>query len=986
MKQIPLYLILTLLLTLAVPTDSLALFEKGHLVDYYEYNARECFKHKKWSEGKKFLDEGWEEYGSLSVMNELMGWYYYHYKKYDRSRFYLIRSLRDDKSNTHSRELIAKVEEETGNYSSAICYINELLESNPYSRDLWRRKINMYRKQGNHVEADRLLHRLAQIYPNDVTVKKDIAYVNELKLAKMKTTGNATDRIEALKNLVATYPQNPEYYLSLSNAYLQAGRTEEATETAGRGATITKSAMLMKKRADILAEQGRYVEALNYLRECQKSHPSATLTSTINDLEMDAANNAQLNDPYTAMARVYSKQHSGEALTYLLNTAIARGYYDDALEYIRDAKGGKGEDTDLMYKEYIVQRRLGNRNAALSVLTRLYEKTPNNEDVVESLAELRYEAAAEQMNYGQYAEAIPDLQFAAEKAVDPELRKGAMQRLFNCYYETKRYDQAQQVLDKMRTAFAYDNYLYQKAALLKEQGRTDTALQMLANEYQRTTDPQKAQMIAYQYEEYALPYIKEMVEKGMTRQADKAVKNALNICPTSNDLLHQAITTSSILGNKEDYEALVKRGREKYPEDPFFIVKEAGLLNDRKQYSEAVALLRPELDIYVGDSTVVGAFAESSMRLALDQSKAKAYNSAIATLDTALVYSAGNRELLYTKGLVYESMHEYDSAYVYQKYYKPTLMDYREHSRHLNELQHQGFRNELSLIYQQSRPGSEDVISANAFATYTRKNKYNDYAFSLSYAGRDGKSSDNLGTKDMESGGTGIQLGVDWKHRIKDSSWAFGVGAAWASKYFPEITLRAHVEKELKKQWLLNLHASYRQLKIYEKVYSVQWDEAERQYVYVHTGWDGTSKGLIQVGLTGQKTIEQFIIQGSTDVFMLNSKMYVNGQVKGMFYPIEQSKTSIYAVVGVGNAPQTELIDNSLPTGFSKLNTFVGAGLMWFFNKHIAGALSGTWYTMYRSQEVQTGSVDDGIMSITSSSNTDYKNVFYIQGQVLICF
>lgn len=41
---------------------------------------------------------------------------------------------------------------------------------------------------------------------------------------------------------------------------------------------------------------------------------------------------------------------------------------------------------------------------------------------------------------------------------------------------------------------------------------------------------------------------------------------------------------------------------------------------------------------------------------------------------------------------------------------------------------------------------------------------------------------------------------------------------------------------------------------------------------------------------------------------------------------------------------------------------------------------------MYRSQEVQTGVTGTDYSTITSSSSTDYKNMFYIQGHLVVTF
>ena len=127
--------------------------ERDGTAGYYDNVVRKYFKRGQWQEGKKVLDKGMESYYWLSSLNELEGQYWLHYRQYDKARYYLIRSLKDDASNTHSKEMLAKIEEETKNYSAAIVYINELLEANPYNYSLWKKKISLYRLQGNNEEA-----------------------------------------------------------------------------------------------------------------------------------------------------------------------------------------------------------------------------------------------------------------------------------------------------------------------------------------------------------------------------------------------------------------------------------------------------------------------------------------------------------------------------------------------------------------------------------------------------------------------------------------------------------------------------------------------------------------------------------------------------------------------------------------------------------------------------------------------------------------
>lgn len=982
-----------ILITLVLAVCCPAVAGAAVLPDSVEHYTRRQFKARNWQAGKKMLDAHWADYGDLAVMNELMGQYFYNLKEYDKARFYLVRALREDFTNTQARELIANVEEETGNYSSAICYVNEILENNPYSQGWWRRKINLYRKQGNHLEADRLLERLRRIYPDDQQVKNDVTAMHEVRLKNQKLENDVQGQISSLRELIEAQPKETDYYLSLANLLLQTGRVLEAEEVLARGIRATGNPALIRKRAGILGDQGRYSEAVNYLRSMQSQYRLGSLASEINKMEMAAAEAAVLNDPYSAMARVYAKQHDREALNYLLNTSISRGYYGDALMYIEEAKG-KGPGTEqLLYKEYTVHKRLGNQKAALGVLLKMYERFPDNTEVKDELSAIRYEEAIEMMNMQEYGEAIPLLEFAEANSSEADIKRSSLVRLFNCFFETKDYEGALQILGRLHEAGLYDtdDYDMHRANLLMAQGKNIDALRLLEQAYNNSTNQQKKKLIAYQYEELAQPYIKDLIQKGMIRVADRELKTALTVCPTSNDFLHQAITCADILGDKEGYNARVMAGRVNYPDDPFFIVKEAAMMGAKGNYRGALDMLRPQMDIFIGDSTLTGAFAENSLALANEQIKEKEHKKALATLDSALYFRPTDNELLYTKGLVYEAMHDYKNAYSYLKRYKPTLMDFQEHKRHLEELQAHDFVNEVTFSYQKARPGSEDIITSNAFASYMTKRGENSYTFNLGYAGRDGVEQGNLGKEDTEAGGAGFLLGLDWSHQRIGSKWSYSLGGSWGSRYFPKVTVRAQVGYDIKPSWTVDVHASARMIKTFTRRY--EWQPNPEKYlpedpdsVYVATGWNGKNTILAQAGIGVQHEVGQWNLAGSLDAFMMSGKPYFNGNLKAQFFPVEGSRTAIYATGGAGSAPQTELLDNSMPAGFSKLNTYVGAGLLLFFNRHIAGSIAGTWYNMYRSQTIQTGIWSAAENIVTSTMKTDYKNMFYLQGQVVISF
>ena len=139
---------LFLLITSSIGTNNDPL-----LPEDYAKIVQEHFANEEWEEGKTLLEEGLGRYPKVSDLQWLMGKYWHHKKDYDQARYHLIKAIEDNYNNVNAKQLLVDVEENTQNYSSAICYVNELLEVNPYWRGLWRRKIDLYRKQGNDVEV-----------------------------------------------------------------------------------------------------------------------------------------------------------------------------------------------------------------------------------------------------------------------------------------------------------------------------------------------------------------------------------------------------------------------------------------------------------------------------------------------------------------------------------------------------------------------------------------------------------------------------------------------------------------------------------------------------------------------------------------------------------------------------------------------------------------------------------------------------------------
>lgn len=902
-------------------TTMKSVFIKEGTPAYYEHTTRQLFKQGKWEQGRKVLEEGLKSYESLSTLNELMGSYWLHHKQYDKARYYLIRSLRDDKDNLQSKEMLLRVEELTKHYSSAIVYCNELLESSPYNLRLWKKKIELFRLQGNYAEASRQLARLREIFPESAEIKNEMVYDQENKFRKARTAGDLQKQEDALRELLQLDPKNEEFQMALCNLLLQTGRSEEALDVAGYAATLTANPYLfVEKKASILGELGRYNEALSYLKNAQANIPSlrarsGELTKLANSLEEDAARAALQNDPYTAYARIYEKDHSEEALTYLLNTSMSRGYLDDALVYIAEARKRHGDTKNLLSREYSIQRRLSNNRAANAILEKMHANWPDDQEINEDLCAVRLVEVRNMMDLGFFKEASAVLENIRTYSISDETKQSIEQRLFTCYVKTGERQKAIAQLNNLNID------INTKAAL---------------------------------YEEVAVPYIRQLISEGKLHHANKEIQVALDMGNPSADILRMGINTSLQLRDGDKARSLVALGKKRYPDDPFFTLKDAQFMAENGEYDSARAVLRPLLDTYVGDSTVVNAYVESCEQLSLKYLKEKDTDRALALVDDAMQYRPTSQSLILTKAMIYKSRKEWDKAVAAYVQYHPSLAELKEYNRTLEAMRFHLLHNQVSIDYQLARPASEDQITSTALVAYTRYCKKDNYTLTLGYAGRDGLSQAIESNDDK--GGTGVSISGEWEHEWNEKLTT-NVIAGCANKFFPRLRLEGKASYVLPNEYTAKASVSYRLVSTY------------------------SSTSLIGLSAGGTKGIERFNFGADLHLFALvgtesdyfTGSFFCNLSAIAKCFPLDDSRTNIFLSASVGNAPELSLIDYNMPTRFNQLNTMLSIGGIYAINSFIDFGLTGSWYSM-------------AVKSTSTDKPDSTKNYLYLNANVTIHF
>lgn len=968
---------------------------------YYDLMTRGKFSTGDWAGGKKLLDEGIKKYPQFSAMYELMGRYYIHQAEgqakgsktsnayYDKARYYLIRALNIDEKNVQARFHLLAVETETKHYSSAIVYCNDLLEENPYNEDLWRKKIDLYRKLGNHKEADSLLERLYTIYPGDDQLRKDLVERKTIAVKTLRDKGDVQGQEQTLRELVQYDPKNPDHHNALTNLLYRTGRISQAAEAAGQGAAATSKLEFVEKRASMLCEMNRHREAVEYVKSLiATGHNRKVLEPLLRQLETDAARAAQYNDAYTSYAKLYDSQHSLEALDYLVNTSIERWYLDDALMYVEESLKRRGESQKMLYNQYLINKRLGNTRKASSLLLNLYERFPNNEDIAEEMMLELLDASKELMSQNLYSDAIPMLEKVYYSNTYPYVKDAAFQRLYNCYFQTRQFAKAEKMLNTMDGV----KRITQTATLYNAWGKPKRALDFLAEGYNACdpADVDTRNLISYTYEEISLPYIKYLLTNNRVNEAIKQIKEANDICPSNVDVLRYGITAAQRKGDINAVAEYIVKGRNLYPNDPYFVLKDAQLRHLSGDHQATLDEIVPLLKEYSGDSLLIALYVESTVEIANEYLHNKQPDEALLVIQAALDIDPESPELYYVQGQAYEQKKEWLLAYESYRKYKPGYAELSEYNHHLEELFHHTLRNSVSFEYQQARPGNDDIISGNAYLNYSRIiNSRTTFSSGLAYAGRDGATTE--GDTEMTRGGTGVQLSAGLEYDFTNR-FTGKVEVAGATRYFPIIMGRLSGSYQFNNDWLLSAFGCYRLLRSYSGIYGWQssiigYDKFTNDPIYgdseyVRKGWSESKKSMIQLGVGLNKTINQFDLGAEVSGLLFAKNIYFNSNVKMKFFPQEGNASNIFAVAGLGTAPESSLIDRSLPVGFNKLNTFVGFGGSYFVNRWLTFTLSGTWYTMLSQSERLTTTY----IANDPYIREDYRNYFYVHAGAMITF
>lgn len=869
----------------------------------------------KWEEGKQLAETYLKQAPKDPDVRMLMGKYYIHKKNYDKARYQLVKSLEYAPGHVDAKHMLVTVETETKRYSSAICYINELLEVNPYWKGLWRKKIDLYREMGNHVEANRLLTRISQIYPQDAELSKDRAYQMDQRVLTSQKSGRIIESIDILNQYIEENPNKADSYLLLVDSYIKSGDYANALVATERGLNRFPNDMkLIQKKISVLEQSKRYSEILSYLSAQVKKSANAELQAQYNYFLMEAARHARASDPATLYGQIFQMRPADrESFQYHFNSLMAQGLYDDALAALIRHRSGAGNSKELDIKELNIYQRKDDKGRQSVLLENLFKKYPNDSDIKNSYVRTLLDRAKTSKESGLYDDAM----LLWDKVIlygDKEAVTLANQALYSTLVEQGRFQQAIKLLDEVLMKSPDDlMVLLKKADLLNKQGDYHQAMTIYEQSLGYAGEEQRGE-IMQAYDEVAAFTIKNLRQQYQLKEAWVVADRWLTINDSSKEALLIMINLSHQLVDKEGMLRFAQIAAQKHPRDMDVKIKLTEALNNfPDRYKLSWDLLSSQAEQHRYHEPLINTFSSTAEVYAQSLLKNKEYSSALEVLNTSLSYK-DSKSQKYLKGLAFEGLKKYDSAYYYQQFYEPTLLEVASYKQHLEALAIKTHKNVVAISHLHGRFGQEDVITSISTIEYLRLLQSGDaWGARVNYAGR------------LE--GKGIQGQIEWT-KMWSEKFSSRIDAALSNKFFAKLAANVSFTYYLKNEWQAETSLGHRSFYSDQKLSN------------------------IQVGVV--KHISDFQLSGHINNFLLiqqGDRNYLYNATGKAQYFMGGRRNYLLAMASIGNSPDIDLLDNQFYNSFNVLNTMVGAGIGRSLSKNVGGSIVGNWYNFSSSSE-----------------------------------
>lgn len=868
-------------------------------------------------------------------VQEFLGKCHLELGNYDRAR-YILRKAADAREFNYTALLyLTTIESLTGRHSSAICYINEMLEQTPYERGLWIRKMNLYREMGNHQEADRELKRLRQIFPDDQHIKDQYVYMLSQKAITNKKEGNYEDAKESFEEILKVEPGNEDTILMLANNELNHnGDHDQALKYVEQGLVHNpNSQALIEKKLGLLEAQGDYSNAISFLQVKQAYLPIDRYRELFVYFSSRAADFYEYEDPYILNKKLYAEDKSNiAALDYVIRESMARGYFIDAEYHLNQGLERFPNDKDLLAKRMELYRRTGNDMLYEKALVNMAARFPNDADIQYEYDLYRFNQGKDYVKEDRLYEAKVRFSELSRKR---EWKILSLEQLFNICMKQQKYDQANEHLSELKRLEPENKqHDIRESDLFIQLGNYPKAIQttetllLLDPDSERVNDVYRSQQMAY---------IADLMQKKKYQTALRQLSLFSEKATLPEQAYLYGVNAALAERNKNLALDYAERGLTAYPDSNDLKLKTALLYAEARRHDEAYELLLPLHESYPNNDEVAAALAmityerarrwqargeygvafrlykesvgyDAAENPALDElielyKKRDQNRQAIFYLNERIKQQPFNHELLKAKSLVFENMKVYDSALYYQKLYKPDGDYLREQKEDkILYLTRLSAKNEIIATY--TRFDSDSTAYTNRLASfmYRRYTSRNVYGAGVNYVGR--------------TSGIGMQANLEWTHTWNEKTFSTA-NYFYGTDFFPIHKFTGTVFRYFDSDWT---------------------GEAGLQYIYLQ------NEQLLYSAVGGaSKFFDNFWVNGKVTLTSDFDDYFSNVLLRSRYF-LNQRTDFITLLAATGSAPYDAQLDFQFNTFLDFVYTTVGAGYQDSFANYLSFGVYGYWY------------------------------------------
>jgi tetratricopeptide (TPR) repeat protein len=886
--------------------------------------------------------------------------------RYDTARWVLRQVYEKRRKNTDILKYLVNIEQTTQRYSDAICFVNELLEITPYSRGWHMRKIAIYKEMGNYEEAERALKRIYQIYPNDSQLKEEYNYIMIGDGDEAIKSKNYEEASEIYKTIITNTPENKDAYIGIIRNEMQKGNPEAALQYTNRSLLeLPLDRELVEKKIGLLEALGRHEEAIVYIESqpIKEAFPDI-YKNTRPYLMQQSADFNEYNDPYEINKKLAETGNS-VALDYVIKNSLGKGYYVDAEYFLNIALKRSPNSKDYLIKQMELYKATLNTEEYNKSVLALHEKFPTDTDITYAYNKLMYDTAKDYVASNQDQLALPIFE---ELVSSPDFQKEAEQQIYGIYISQQKYDEATDQIDKLIGLDPNNpDFLRRKSTLYQEMELFDDALEITRNlEQNYPLNQTYPALYVDQIEAYATYLMREQ----RYRAVIPVVEDGLSRENNNKRLLDIAINAASAI---PDYEKGINYGLSAlsfYPNNKNFKLKLSNLYSQNKEYTKAKGVLDTLRTTYIYDRKIKNALAEVLFYRAKAQEEDGLVEEALVNYDSAVSLNPDDRGSLmrmvnlhitqkpsdesldfineqleerpddnflkYKKGIVFELLKQYDSAYYYQKFREiDNPFEKQEWNLVLETLRAAQLKNQIAATYLQATSDSIAFSTSLASLNYSREYTKMTYGADINYAAR--------------TSGVGVQGGVNVSRIFTETIYA-DVGLLVGSRFFPKLKLYGNAYKGFKSGYEAQVGLSFARL------------QNDQNYLTLSLGASRTWEDIwVQARLSFSPTSVPFVDNTtipSTTTFQ--SFFYTNLMVQARIN-VNARKDYFSVIVSGGSAPFDQQLEFQDNTFLNFTNVMVGAGYMYHMTPRSSLLVNGTWINFLSNQTTNNQVVLDQI-------------------------